>query len=81
MYKFFRHLFPQVVTLVEKLELNVELENEGVELDTIEDCTLKCVQIIQKCATKLVKRRPNDFIFLAGWGTSATLNHKVFFFV
>lgn len=65
------------MSLVEKLELNIELENENADLGTIEDCTLKCVQIIQKYATKLVKRRPNDFIFLAGWGTSALLNHKV----
>lgn len=61
---------------MEKVELNLTLKEDM----TIEACTLECVHIIQKRVNEIVHRRPSDYIFLAGWGTSCLLNHMVCLF-
>uniref|UniRef100_A0A915D1Y6 Uncharacterized protein n=1 Tax=Ditylenchus dipsaci TaxID=166011 RepID=A0A915D1Y6_9BILA len=69
----FRNLLPRVAQCVEKVDLTMN----AADLVSIETCTLQCLNIIQKRVREIVKRRPNDHIFLAGWGTSCLLNHKV----
>uniref|UniRef100_A0A914D262 KANSL3 helical domain-containing protein n=1 Tax=Acrobeloides nanus TaxID=290746 RepID=A0A914D262_9BILA len=41
----------------------------------VENLTHMCIKLIKKKVKELVKRRPNDHIFLAGWGTTCLLNH------
>lgn len=67
---------PSGIKCVEKVELNLSMDDEM----TIEECTLECIRIIQKRVSEIVQRRPMDYIFLAGWGTSCLLNHMVYFF-
>lgn len=68
-----RNLLPSGIKCVEKVELNLSFDDEM----TIEGCTLECICIIQKRVSEIVQRRPFDYIFLAGWGTSCLLNHMV----
>jgi len=71
---FFRLLLPLVVCCVEKVELNFDVDGPI----TVEQCAWMCIHLIRQKVYEIVKRRPNDHIFLAGWGTTCCLNHKVF---
>ncbi|KAI1705778.1 protein sumv-2 [Ditylenchus destructor] len=69
----FRHLLPRIAQCVEKVDLKLKTS----KFVSVESCTLQCLQLIQRRVREIVKRRPHDHIFLAGWGTSCLLNHKV----
>jgi len=65
----FRTLLPNAVRCVEKVELKF---NDG-EFDP-KNLTQMCLTLIRETVQGMSKRRPNDHIFLAGWGISALLN-------
>ncbi|KAI1713372.1 protein sumv-2 [Ditylenchus destructor] len=69
----FRHLLPRIAQCVEKVDLKLKTS----KFVSVESCTLQCLQLVQRRVREIVKRRPHDHIFLAGWGTSCLLNHKV----
>uniref|UniRef100_A0A915MVZ1 Uncharacterized protein n=1 Tax=Meloidogyne javanica TaxID=6303 RepID=A0A915MVZ1_MELJA len=70
----FRQLLPQIVCCVEKIELHFDVNWTTI---TVEEIAWMCIRLIRKKVREIVKRRPNDHIFLAGWGTTCWLNHKV----
>lgn len=59
---------------MEKVTLIVEPNNKDFN---VRDCVYYSLQIIKTSVEKMLRRRPADHIFLAGWGTSALLNHRV----
>lgn len=69
----FRNLLPRIACCVEKVELSLDIEENA----TIEEITWKSIHLIRKRVSEIVKRRPNDHIFLAGWGVSCLLNQRV----
>uniref|UniRef100_A0A183BL29 BHLH domain-containing protein n=1 Tax=Globodera pallida TaxID=36090 RepID=A0A183BL29_GLOPA len=68
----FRNLLPLAVCCVEKIELNLNVDRPI----SVEECTWMCVRMIRQRVKEIAKRRQNDHIFLAGWGTACWLNHK-----
>lgn len=66
----FRNLLPSAIRCVEKLELRFDDEDD-VDPQTL---THMCLALIRERVQELVKRRPDDHVFLAGWGLSALLN-------
>ncbi|KAF7636072.1 Bms1-type G domain-containing protein [Meloidogyne graminicola] len=70
----FRQLLPTIVCCVEKVELHFDVNWPTI---TVEEIGWMCIRLIRKKVREIVKRRPNDHIFLAGWGTTCWLNHKV----
>lgn len=67
----FRNLLPAAVRCVEKLELKFD---EDVDPKTL---THMCLTLIRERVQELVRRRPDDHVFLAGWGISSLLNMQV----
>ncbi|KAI6174691.1 hypothetical protein M3Y97_01018600 [Aphelenchoides bicaudatus] len=64
----FRNLLPSAVRCVEKVELKFD---EDVDPRTL---THMCLAVIRDRVSELVRRRPDDHVFLAGWGISSLLN-------
>ncbi|KAL3076688.1 hypothetical protein niasHS_013484 [Heterodera schachtii] len=68
----FRNLLPLAVCCVEKVELNLNVDRPI----SVEECAWMCIRMIRQRVKEIAKRRQNDHIFLAGWGTTCWLNHK-----
>jgi hypothetical protein len=64
----FRNLLPAAVRCVEKVELKFDADVDPRTL------THMCLALIRERVQELVKRRPDDHVFLAGWGISCLLN-------
>ena len=69
----FRNL-PRIAGCVEKVELSLP----DVDLPvSVEECVWRCIRLVKRRVSEIVARRPHDHIFLAGWGTSCLINHRV----
>lgn len=64
----FNNLIPAAVSCVEKIELSF---NSPFSARSATHITL---EMIRNRVKDIVKRRPDDYIFLAGWGISSLLN-------
>ncbi|KAI6184770.1 hypothetical protein M3Y97_00632000 [Aphelenchoides bicaudatus] len=64
----FRLLLPAIATCVEKVSLTFGVGSDAKTL------TVMCLKKIRDCVESMARRRPNDNIFLAGWGLSSLLN-------
>ncbi|CAD5232267.1 unnamed protein product [Bursaphelenchus xylophilus] len=64
----FRNLLPAAIRCVEKVELRF---SSMVDSKTL---THMCLEMIRQRVKEIAKRRADDHIFLAGWGTSCLLN-------
>lgn len=63
----FRSLSP-IFSYVENVELKFDEDEDAKTL------THKCLAMIRDSVRELVKQRPNDHVFLAGWGISSLLS-------
>ncbi|KAI6240411.1 hypothetical protein M3Y99_00473300 [Aphelenchoides fujianensis] len=64
----FRNLLPAAVKCVEKVELRFDLVTD------IRTLVHLCLDLVRRRVKELVKRRPDDHVFLAGWGISTLIN-------
>ncbi|KAI6240437.1 hypothetical protein M3Y99_00476200 [Aphelenchoides fujianensis] len=64
----FRNLLPAAVKCVEKVELQFDLVTD------IRTLVHLCLDLVRRRVKELVKRRPDDHVFLAGWGISTLIN-------
>ncbi|CAD5223578.1 unnamed protein product [Bursaphelenchus okinawaensis] len=66
----FRNLLPAAVRCVEKVELKFQSQVDAKVL------THMCLDQIRQRVRDMTRRRPDDHVFLAGWGTSCLLNFQ-----
>ncbi|KAI6174250.1 hypothetical protein M3Y98_01169800 [Aphelenchoides besseyi] len=64
----FRNLLPAAIGCVEKVELRFDLVTD------IRSLAHLCLDRVRQSVKELVRRRPDDFVFLAGWGISTLIN-------
>jgi hypothetical protein len=64
----FNNLLPKVAECVEKIDLSTSVSADPKTMTRV------CLALIRERIEDLAKRRPDDHIFLAGWGISSLLN-------